>query len=463
MRRRRHWLLPSGIGVLAGALVLGASGFTAPGFAQTAQPAQTAQTAQPGPVGTHPATGTPQLLNPGPFEAIRVLKQCGNTVYVGGNFTKITQKGVRYTRDNVFSFEATAPYTITSWNPGINGDVQTMAFDGGNCGYAYIGGSFSKVGSTAAENIAEVSTTTGAVNTAWPHDANNNVDTMAVTGSHLLVGGSFTEINGSSADPYYTSLNIDSGQNDGYLDLHISGRYDYPGVDYNNTRIYNQQVSHAGARVMVEGTFTSVGGQARQQIFQMWLSSNGGVVTGWNAPVFNTHCATVHPFYTYDAAWAPSDNEVYVATTGWHIYNWNGKFPNPLPCDYAMAFSANEDTQSPAWSNSTGCNSLYSVIADNYAVYVGGHPRWSQNPDACKKIGPGAIPDRGLQGLNPATGKLLLNSHGTAMYYMSRANAYAMMLSSTGLWIGSTNRFGSNMCEGVYHLSGICYLPYPTS
>jgi hypothetical protein len=461
MRQSSRWRLPGSIGVLAGALALSVSGFAAPAIAAPSSPAQPGQT---GPVGTKPANGTPQLLNPGPQETLRSIQQCGNTMYAVGQFTKITQNGTTYTRDNVFSFEATAPYTITSWNPDVNGDVQTIAFDGTDCDYAYIGGTFTQVGSTSATNIAEVSTTTGAVNTAWPHDANNTVDTMVVSGTHLLTGGAFTEINGSSADPYYTSLNVSSGQNDGYLDLHISGTYQYPGAVHTSTRVYNQQLSHAGERLMAEGVFTSVGGQARQQIFQVWLNPNGPAqVTGWYAPVFDTHCATVEAYYTYDAAWAPSDNEVYVVTTGWHLYNWDGKFPMPLPCDYALAFSANEDSQNPTWTNSTGCNSLYSVIADNYAVYVAGHPRYSQNPDACKTAGPGAVPDRGLQGLNPATGKVLLNSKGQAMYSMSRANAFGMLLTSTGLWIASTNRYGSQHCDGVLHHSGICYLPYPTS
>jgi hypothetical protein len=35
-----------------------------------------------------------------------------------------------------------------------------------------------------------------------------------------------------------------------------------------------------------------------------------------------------------------------------------------------------------------------------------------------------------------------------------------MMITSAGLWIASTNRFGSNECDGVTNHSGICLLPY---
>ena len=43
---------------------------------------------------------------------------------------------------------------------------------------------------------------------------------------------------------------------------------------------------------------------------------------------------------------------------------------------------------------------------------------------------------------------------------MSRANADDMLLTGAGLWIASSNRFGSDMCGGVGGHSGICLLPH---
>ena len=36
-----------------------------------------------------------------------------------------------------------------------------------------------------------------------------------------------------------------------------------------------------------------------------------------------------------------------------------------------------------------------------------------------------------------------------------------MMITGAGLWIASTNRFGSQRCGGKPDHSGICFLPYP--
>jgi hypothetical protein len=454
MRHPSRWRLTAGIGVVTGALVLSVSGVAAPAFAQT------------GPVSNVPATGTPELEYGTNVSAqeINVLKQCGNTIYAGGTFSAITQNGNTYTRTNLFSFSATAPYTVTSWNPDVNGNVQSLAFDGGNCSDIYVGGSFSAIGGTPVRDIAEVSTTTGAVDTAFAHNANGPVDAMNVYGSNLLAGGGFTYINGSvKGQQYYASLSLSNGLADGYLNLNISGNYRYSGVVANTTRVYAAQVSHSGARVMVEGDFTSVGGQPRQQVFQMWLKSpsHKALVTGWHANLFNTHCASNEPFYAKTAAWSPDDNTVYVGTTGNHVYDWNDTFPLPPPCDMALAFSASEQSVGTKWINPTGCDSLLSVISDDYAVYFAGHERWTNNWYGCNTDGGhGAIQDYGMEGVSPSNGQVLLQSNGQPEYTMSRANGEYMMLTSAGLWIGSTNRFGDNSCNGVSNLSGICFLPY---
>ena len=69
----------------------------------------------------------------------------------------------------------------------------------------------------------------------------------------------------------------------------------------------------------------------------------------------------------------------------------------------------------------------------------------------------------GIEGLSPTTGALMLDSAGTAGYYSRDRGLGAddMLVTSAGLWIGSDNYDGSNMCGGVANLAGICFLPYP--
>src|SRR5580700_4822613 len=113
MRRRACWLVRLGAGAVG-------SGLAVTAFALTPAAAQT------GPVSPNPITGTPALASTGTTEQVRQLVQCGGTMYAVGTFTEITQSGVTYQRNNVFSFNATAPFAMTSWTPDVNGTVNSI-------------------------------------------------------------------------------------------------------------------------------------------------------------------------------------------------------------------------------------------------------------------------------------------------------------------------------------------------
>jgi hypothetical protein len=408
-----------------------------------------------GPVSSTPASGTPQLATTATTQQVRQLAQCGGTMYAVGSFTSIKRFSTTYPRNNAFSFSATSPYAVTSWNPNVNGKVNSITFSP-DCATAYLGGTFTSIGGTAVKNIAAVSTSSGAVATGFGHDANGQVETLQYYRGHILTGGYYTSINNSTAGKYMTSLNPSTGADDGFLRLNISGNYQFPGVNGNPTRVYNQQLSNGGTLDLVEGDFTSVGGQARQQMFMLNLSGSTATVTGWTSPELNTNCNFNEPFYAQAGAWSPDDSTIYVATTG---YKPNGtpagSFPRTGPCDAAIAYPSAQTSVTHKWINYTGCDSLYSTAADASTAYFGGHERWASNPNGCDFAGPGAINAPGMEGLSAATGALTFNP--------TRARGLGaddMLVTSAGLWIGSDNLNNSNQCGGVTGHAGICFLPY---
>ncbi len=408
-----------------------------------------------------PASNTPHLnaKADNPVQQIRQIVQCGNTMYAVGSFSQILQGSKSYTRSNVVSFSATAPFTVTSWAPSVNGLVDSIAFNGTDCTNAYIGGKFTSVNGTAVKNIAEINTSTGAVVTSFAHSASAEVSTLLGVNGHILAGGYYKTINGTSSDPYMTSLNPTTGQDDGFVHLNISGNYQFSGVGPNPTRVYNQELSHGGTLDLVMGDFTSVGGLSRQQIFMLNVSGPSATVTGWTSPEFSQSCWYSEPFYLQAAGWSPDDSNIYIATTG---YRSTTNPPDTGLCDAAAAFPATQTSVSHSWINYPGCDSLYAAQADAGTVYIGGHERWSMNPFGCDNMGVGAYNAPGMEGLSPTTGALYVNSAGTAGYY-SRARgrgADDMELTSAGLWIASDNLAGSDTCGGVAGHSGICFLPY---
>jgi hypothetical protein len=442
-------------GVITVALAAGSGWFAAAAPAQAAAPARAAATA--GGVSTKPADGTPQLTagHGKASETIRQLVKCGNLMYAVGGFKTITQAGHTHTRNGIFSFSASAPYTLSKMLVDVNGEVDSIAFTAHRgCSDAYIGGSFTSVHGTRVRNIAEISTSTGAVVKTFGHDANHEVDTLVGYKGHLLAGGEFTETNGYGRN-YYASLSPYNGKDDGFLRLRISGR-----IPNDPSRVYNQQLSHSGNLLLAEGNFTSVGGQPRQQIFMLNLSGSQAKVTGWTSKEFSQHCQARKSFYVHAAAWSPNDSTVYVADTGHDALNRpKGSFPLTGLCDAAAAFPAAQRSVSHNWIEYSGCDSYFSVAADSSAVYVGGHPRWANNPNGCDFAGKGAQRDQGLQGLNPGNGTLE-KSGGAPLYSSSRNDADDMVFTSAGLWIASSNRFDSNLCDGVHGHSGICLLPH---
>jgi hypothetical protein len=441
-------------GVIAGLVALGVGGLAATSLAGTVT----------GAVKSTPASGTPSLVANGSVEQVRQLVQCGGTMYAVGSFTAIKHGSTTYTRNNIFSFSATAPFAVTSWDPNVNGVVDSIAFNGSNCADAYIGGKFSTVGGATAKNIAEIDTSTGALVPGFGHNANGQVETLLGYNGHILAGGYYTSINNSSANKYMTSLNPATGKDDGFISLNISGMY----VSSGGTRVYNQQLSHHGTLDLVEGDFTSVGNTQREQIFMLDLSGAHAALTGWTSAEFDGslpqamsefQCVPQEAFYLQAAAWSPNDSQVYVATTGFHPNGFGtGSTPRSGLCDAVAAFPATQASVGHTWINYTGCDSVFSVAADNTNVYVGGHERWTENPNGCDFAGPGAIAEPGMEGLSPSTG--LITSNPPAYTRGRGQGADDMLLTGAGLWIASDNAQNTDSCGGVHGHSGICFLPY---
>jgi hypothetical protein len=384
------------------------------------------------------ASYTPYLASAD--STVRQIAQCGSTMYAVGTFTSIGAPGkANVTRNNVFSFSATTG-AVSSWNPNVNGTVNSIAFNAG-CTSAYLGGSFSSVHGTSVSNLVEVSTSTGAVVTTFKPQPNKVVYTLLLHGTHLLVGGAFKTIGGVSRASM-ASLNATTGAVDSYVNLGITGT-----IGTGTQRVYKFSVNHAGTQLIVMGSFLQVAGQARQQTFLLDLGATSTTLDAWYSPMFNLACISRLPYYVQAATWSPDDTRMYYATTG-------REGVSPL-CDTVSAWNATADSnQSPLWINPTACDSLFSIAADDSNVYVGGHQRWMSNFGVCESFNPGAISRTGIADVSPVDGSV-------TSWNPTRARGHGaddMLLTSAGLWVASDNFFAANDCAGTYH-PGICFFP----
>jgi hypothetical protein len=390
-------------------------------------------------VGTTAASWTPYVTSANAY--VRKLAQCGGTLYAVGTFTQVARPGTAATtRNNAFSFSATTG-VISSWNPNVNGTVQGIALSA-DCAWAYLAGTFTSVHGTTVSNLAKVNTSTGVVDTAFKPTPNGGLNAVVLTGGHLIAGGNFTTI-GGAGHAQLASLSPATGKDDGYVNLNIAGTVPNAG-----RKVWRLSLSHAENKLLVLGSFASVSGNARQQIFMADLGASAASLNAWNSPEFLKPCMPYLAYYLQAASWSPNDDFVYTATTG--------RYGASSLCDTVAKFPATADSNlNPLWTNPTGCDSLFAVAADTKNVYAGGHQRWMNNFGACEVANPGSVARAGIASVDPDSGQATAWNPGRAR----GKGADDMLLTTAGLWVASDNTNGANNCAGVYH-PGICFLPY---
>ncbi|MCX7013312.1 MAG: hypothetical protein NTW86_12290 [Candidatus Sumerlaeota bacterium] len=137
----------------------------------------------------------PSTFLPGGLGGIRAIAVSRTTVYVGGCFTDIG--GQR--RINLAALDA-ATGLATAWDPSVTGgyailsipSVQALAVSGST---VYVGGTFTSIGAQTRHNLAAVDATTGVAND-WDPNVGGPVEAIAVSRSAIYAGGSFRGVGG---------------------------------------------------------------------------------------------------------------------------------------------------------------------------------------------------------------------------------------------------------------------------
>jgi hypothetical protein len=121
----------------------------------------------------------------------------GSTVYVGGSFTEVDNQ----THNHIAAFDATTG-ALLPWDPSVGSSTSKVTAIAASGTTVYIGGSFSKVGTTTTgPNLAALDATTGDVvpwGTGTQPGTNGAVDALSVTadGTRVVAGGFFEQVDG---------------------------------------------------------------------------------------------------------------------------------------------------------------------------------------------------------------------------------------------------------------------------
>ena len=168
-------------------------------------------------------------------------------VVVGGLFTAVGGQA----RNNVAAIKADGNVDKL-FNPGANGQVKAVAAseDGS---VIFLGGVFTEAGGAPRANLAAVDAVTGVALAGWQADTggvNPDVNSLAVHGDRLYVGGRFARIDGSGYKRL-VALDVTTG------DL-VRGFQPAP-----DNKVTEVVVSPDGSKVYAGGAFSVLGGQAR--------------------------------------------------------------------------------------------------------------------------------------------------------------------------------------------------------
>lgn len=243
------------------------------------------------------ATGAP--ASPSPVQVngvVRALSVRASNVFVGGDFTSVTDGGGTVTRQRLARLTFSPSWSVDSWQADLRtsqggGQVRALMWQSSTL---YVGGDFTNFdgpspASQAQNYAAAFDITTGALNTAWNPNPNGPVNALAYSGwsQTVFLGGEFTTLAGSTSRSYAGA---------------VADANTWTGAAASNVRAWNPQpnaVVHAllysgiggGANILMGGAFTNVTTYSRAGLAAVTAEGMGGA-RSWN-PLAAQQASTV--------------------------------------------------------------------------------------------------------------------------------------------------------------------------
>ena len=210
------------------------------------------------------ASGSASGWNPSANASPWTIAISGNVVYAGGYLTSIG--GQR--RSRIAAVDA-ATGTLRAWNPNADGTVASLAVSGAT---VYAGGLFRTIGGQARMHIAALDETSGLAS-AWNPNPNSDgfVHTITVSGNVVYAGGNFTTIGGQARNAI-AALDAGSG---------LATAWNPNAAGIADTRVFALAVS--GSVVYAGGSFSAIGGQTRRFIAALDAATGSATAWNPNA------------------------------------------------------------------------------------------------------------------------------------------------------------------------------------
>ncbi|HEX8197861.1 MAG TPA: BACON domain-containing carbohydrate-binding protein [Pyrinomonadaceae bacterium] len=160
-----------------------------------------------------------------------------------------------------------AQWSVDSFNPNASDFVHSVVIQ--QDGKILIGGDFTSLGGQSRSRIARLNTD-GSLDESFNPNANNRVNKITIQpDGKILVAGSFTSIAGQTRY-HLARLNPDGTLDSSFADPNIGNQF---------SEIYSTVLQPDG-KILIGGTFPTVGGQARRYMAR--LNSDGSLDNSFN-------------------------------------------------------------------------------------------------------------------------------------------------------------------------------------
>lgn len=380
---------------------------------------------------------TPEAKHPRVMDGrIYAIDSEGPNVLVGGTFTTIRNgpagsPGIA--QGKLFRFSSDTGQVDQSFNPVINGNVEAVTYtDDGQS--ILVAGAFTTIDGQPAQRIAKLHLD-GTLDTSFNASAGAIVKDFALVGDRLILGGEFGKVNNKTVRGL-AAIDPDTGAYDASFNLPIS-----ESRDAYAPYVIDLAASPDGRWLIVGGNFKRVGTLVRHQLAVLDLSGATPKVAPWATDRYERQCASV-----YNDTWIRGLDVSPDST--WFVVNTTGAFfGNNALCDTAARWelppTATGGGLEPTWVNHSGGDTHWAVEITESAVYIGGHQRWSNNPNPSPQgdnDGPGAVSRPGIEADDPYSGVPLswnpTRDRGRGVEAFHATDDYLMVGSDTTIFAG---------------------------
>ncbi|MGA9525719.1 MAG: fibronectin type III domain-containing protein [Myxococcaceae bacterium] len=307
---------------------------------------------------------------------VRALAVSGNTLYVGGLFTRVNEY-----RGHLFEVDSASGVPVPGDLPMVDGTVSTSTPDGR--GGFYIGGSFRHVGGLRRNGVARI-LPDGGVDPDWnPNVVGGGVSGLALVGNSLYLGGYFNNVGGATriaaaAVDATTGAVLGWSPSPGsYVDaMAVSGNTVYFGGDF--PTFLGSPRNHAAAVNGATGALLPWNPNPNGRVWALAVSGSqvylGGEFTSVNGTLRN-RAAAVDATSAAVSSWNPNANDtVYaVAASGASVY-LGGNFSTVGGAARVGAASLNTTTGAAnSWNPNLDVVGVRFIGVSGATVYLGGN------------------------------------------------------------------------------------------